>query len=85
MTAPHLEDRPRFVVHLTVRAAGPAAAHRLARAFARSLDFVPELVTGETTVSVEGAPDVHHQVFCDRLVDVGRRCLLAPDHDGGCS
>ncbi|MDM4721039.1 hypothetical protein QTQ03_16075 [Micromonospora sp. WMMA1363] len=85
MTAPDVDDRPRFVVHLTLRAADLAGAHLLARALARSLAFLPELVLGETTVTVDGAPDVHHQVFCDRLLGHGWRCLLRPDHDGDCS
>ncbi|MEV6816226.1 hypothetical protein [Micromonospora sp. NPDC051296] len=79
------DERPRFVVHLTVRATDLAAAHVLTRALTRSLGFLPDLILGETTISVEGAPDVHHQVFCDRPMSYGRRCLLRPDHGGGCS
>ncbi|MEV6691845.1 hypothetical protein AB0M35_10315 [Micromonospora sp. NPDC051196] len=79
------DERARFVVHLTVRAADLAAAHLLTRALTRSLGFLPEVVTGETTISLEGAPDVQHQVFCDRSMGRGRRCLLRPGHGGGCS
>ncbi|WP_341717834.1 hypothetical protein QQG74_29065 [Micromonospora sp. FIMYZ51] len=79
------DEPPRFVVHLTLRATDLAAAHLLARALTRSLGFLPELVLGETTISVAGALDVQHQVFCDRLMDRGRRCQLRPDHDGACS
>ncbi len=79
------EGRPRFVVHLTLHATDLAAAHVLARALTRSLGCLPELVLGETTISVAGAMDVQHQVFCDRLMGHGQRCLLRPDHDGACS
>lgn len=85
MTVTGLDERPRFVVHLTLHADDLAAARLLARSLARSLGFLPELVLGETTVSVTGAPDVHHQVFCDRLLEHGWRCRLRPEHDGGCS
>lgn len=85
MSAPDRDGRPRFVVHLTMHADDLAGARLLARSLARSLGFLPELVLGETTVSVTGAPDVHHQVFCDRLLEHGWRCLLRPDHEGGCS
>ncbi|NIL41641.1 hypothetical protein HCB17_10970 [Salinispora arenicola] len=85
MTATEVDDRPRFVVHLTLHADNLAGARLLARSLARSLTFLPELVLGETTISVNGASDVHHQVFCDRLLDGGWRCLLRPDHGGDCS
>ncbi|WP_027660211.1 hypothetical protein [Salinispora fenicalii] len=85
MTATDRADRPRFVVHLTMHADDLADARLLARSLARSLCFLPELVLGETTVSGTGVPDVHHQDFCDRLLEHGWRCLLRPDHDGGCS
>ncbi|QOC90088.1 hypothetical protein [Micromonospora craniellae] len=79
------DEEPRFVVHLTLRATDLVAAHLLTRALLRSLGPPPDVILGETTISVEGAPDVQHQVFCDRRMTYGRRCLLRPDHDGGCS
>ncbi|MFI9528262.1 hypothetical protein [Micromonospora rosaria] len=87
MTGPasHDLDCSRYVVHLTVRVADVAAAHLFARAVTRSLSFLPELVLGETTVSVEGAPSNQQQVFCDRLLGNGRRCLLRPEHHGDCA
>ncbi|KAB1910270.1 hypothetical protein [Micromonospora sp. AMSO31t] len=38
-----------------------------------------------TTVSAEDAQCVRHWVWCDRLLDGGRRCPLRADHDGECS
>lgn len=64
----------RYVVHLTVWAAGLPEASLLARTLTQSMSFLPELCCGETTVSEEGNPGVQHQVFCDRLLDGGRRC-----------
>ncbi|WP_434741865.1 hypothetical protein [Micromonospora sp. SH-82] len=85
MTTSDDGERPRYVVHLTVRVADLAAAHLLARTVSRSLAFLPELVLGETTLSEEGLPGVQHQVFCDRLVGNGRRCVLRPEHHGDCA
>nr|WP_091447497.1 hypothetical protein [Micromonospora yangpuensis] len=80
------ESEPsRFVVHLTVRVADLSAAHVFARAVTRSLSYLPELVLGETTLSAEGLPNVQHQVFCDRLLGNGRRCVLRPAHYGDCA
>ncbi|MFG2055653.1 hypothetical protein ACGFI9_16665 [Micromonospora sp. NPDC048930] len=36
------------------------------------------------TVSTEDAQSVRHWVYCDRLLDGGRRCPLPADHDGDC-
>lgn len=77
--------RRRFVIHLPVFTVDLAAAVRLARAITRSLGFLPQVDPGDTTVSAEDAQDVRHQVFCDRRMVGGRRCLLRPDHDGGCA
>ncbi|WP_165944360.1 hypothetical protein [Micromonospora sp. KC213] len=40
---------------------------------------------GGSTVSAEDAQGVRHWVFCDRLLDGGRRCLRPADHDGDCA
>lgn len=75
----------RFVVHLPVVASDLAAAARLARALTRTLGHLPQVDPGDTTVSEEDNQGVRHQVFCDRPVPGGRRCLLRPDHDGRCA
>ncbi|WP_346538049.1 hypothetical protein [Micromonospora sp. DPT] len=75
----------RFVVHLPVVAADLPAALRLARAITRALGFLPAVDGGGTTVSAEDAQGVRHWVFCDRLLDGGRRCPRPADHDGACA
>jgi hypothetical protein len=74
----------RFVVHLPVVAADLPAALCLARAITRALGFLPAVDGGGTTVSVEDAQSVRHWLYCDRLLDGGRRCPRPPDHDGPC-
>nr|WP_323374152.1 hypothetical protein [Plantactinospora alkalitolerans] len=76
--------RQRYVVHLTVTSTDLPAAQLLARTLARSLHFLPELLPGETAVSIEGEQAVQHRVFCDRLLDGGRRCPLKAGHIGAC-
>ncbi|MFC6015286.1 hypothetical protein ACFP2T_03630 [Plantactinospora solaniradicis] len=78
------EPRQRYVVHLTVTSTDLPAAQPLARTLARSLHFLPELLPGETAVSVEDEQAVRHRVFCDRLLDGGRRCPLKAGHIGAC-
>jgi hypothetical protein len=78
-------DQERFVIRLPVVARDLAAAKRLARVMGRSLRLLPQLDRGEITVSYEDEQRVHHRVFCDRLLDAGRRCLLRADHDGPCT
>ncbi|MER5335183.1 hypothetical protein [Micromonospora sp. NPDC002717] len=77
-------SRERFVVHLPVLATDLSAAKRFARAITRALGFLPDVDRGETTVSAEDAQFVRHRVFCDSLLDGGRRCGRAADHDGPC-
>ncbi|MFI7512496.1 hypothetical protein ACIBVK_03250 [Micromonospora echinofusca] len=72
------------MVHLPVLASNLAAAKRFARAITRALGFLPDVDRGETTVSEEGAQFVRHRVFCDSLLDGGRRCGRPADHDGPC-
>nr|MDT0660283.1 hypothetical protein [Micromonospora sp. DSM 115978] len=74
----------RYVIHLVVTSADLAAARALARELTRSLRFAPELSRTETTVSEESDQLVQHRVFCDRLLDAGRRCLLEADHPAAC-
>lgn len=76
--------RQRYVVHLTVTSTDLPAAQLLARTLARSLHFLPELLLGETAVSIEDEQAVQHRVFCDRLLDGGRRCPLKAGHIGAC-
>ncbi|WP_243706389.1 hypothetical protein, partial [Micromonospora sp. KC721] len=75
----------RFVVHLPVVAADLPTALRLARAVTRALGFLPEVEGGGTTVSAEDRQSVRHWVFCDRLLDGGRRCPRPADHNGDCA
>ncbi|MCW3812862.1 hypothetical protein ONA91_00120 [Micromonospora sp. DR5-3] len=35
-------------------------------------------------MSTEDAQSVRHWVYCDRLLDGGRRCPRPADHDGAC-
>ncbi|MBE1489937.1 hypothetical protein [Plantactinospora soyae] len=75
---------PRYVIHLPASSADLAGAVELAYALVRSLDFLPEIDAGETTVSEEDAQYVHHRVCCDRLLPGRRRCALRAGHDGTC-
>ncbi|WP_323373987.1 hypothetical protein [Plantactinospora alkalitolerans] len=75
---------PRYVIHLPATSADLAGAVELAYGLARSLDFLPEIDAGETTVSEEDAEHVHHRVCCDRLLPGRRRCALRARHDGPC-
>lgn len=74
----------RYVIHLPVVTATLGRAAFLARALANSVTFLPEIDTGETTVSTEDQQGVHHRVFCDRLLDGGQRCVRSWQHPGRC-
>lgn len=78
-------SRERFVVHLPVLATDLAGARRFARAICRAPNFLADVDRAETTVSEEDAQHVRHRVFCDRLLDVRRRCPLPADHGGECA
>lgn len=73
------------MAHLPFTAADLPAAQHFAGTLARSLSFLPEVDAGETTVSAEDAQGVRHRVFCDRLLDGGRRCVRRVEHDGDCA
>jgi hypothetical protein len=75
----------RFVIHLPVNAPDLARARILARTAVRSLAFLSELDAGETTVSEEDDQGVRHRIFCDRLLDGGRRCVLRAEHETPCA
>ncbi|SCF12064.1 hypothetical protein GA0070563_105165 [Micromonospora carbonacea] len=75
----------RFVIHLPVVANDLLSAQRLARVVAHWTHVLPQTEPGGATVSREDDQNVRHWVFCDRIMDGGRRCLLRPDHDGACS
>jgi hypothetical protein len=77
-------ERNRYVIHLPIDAGDLTAATRLARTLSRSLDFLPGCDPGETTVTVEGDQATHHRVFCNRLVEPGRRCVLRAAHPPPC-
>ncbi|MFI5832220.1 hypothetical protein ACIA5A_00885 [Micromonospora sp. NPDC051300] len=77
-------SRERFVVHLPVLAADLDRACGLTRAICRVLGFLTEVERAGTTVSREDGQSVRHWVWCDRLLDGGRRCRRAAEHDGEC-
>jgi hypothetical protein len=78
-------DLSRFVIHLPVVAPDLTRAGALARTAVRSLAFLAAVDPGETTVSEEDSQGVHHRVFCDQLLDGGRRCALRAEHDTPCT
>ncbi|MBQ1029235.1 hypothetical protein KBX26_04340 [Micromonospora sp. C97] len=78
-------ERGRFVVHLPVFAVNLAGALRLARVITRALSFLADVDRAETTVSEEDAQFVRHRVYCDNLLDGGRRCPRPADHDDPCA
>ncbi len=80
-----MADRERYVVHLPMVASDLDAAKRLARVIARWSRLLPQVDTGEITVSGEDEQGVHQRIFCDRLLPGGRRCLLRAEHDGPCT
>ncbi len=77
-------SRERFVVHLPVLATDLDGARRFARVICRALGFLADVDRAGATVSTEDAQSVRHWVWCDRLLDGGRRCPLPADHDGDC-
>ncbi|SCE76946.1 hypothetical protein GA0074695_0960 [Micromonospora viridifaciens] len=77
-------SRERFVVHLPVLATDLEGARRFARSICRALGFLADVDRNGTTVSAEDAQCVRHWVYCDRLLDGGRRCPRSADHDGAC-
>jgi hypothetical protein len=75
----------RFVVHLPVLAADLEAAREFARGITRTLASLADVDHAETTVSEEDAQYERHRIFCDRLLDAGRRCPQLADHENGCT
>lgn len=75
----------RWVAHLPFTATDLPAARHFAGTLARSLSFLSEVDTGETTVSAEDAQGVHHRIFCDLPFDGGRRCVRRVEHGGNCA
>ncbi len=74
------------VIHLPVVVCTLDAASELAARLAESLAFLlPDLDTGEITVSAEDAQYEHHRVFCDRLLRRGVRCGGRARHPGSCT
>jgi hypothetical protein len=81
-------DLSRFVIHLPVVAPDLTRARARARTAARSLAFLAAVDPGDpgdTTVSEEDSQGVRHRVFCDQLLDGGRRCVLRAEHDTPCT
>ena len=77
-------DPTRYVIHLPITAPDLPRARILARTAARALAFL-SVDAQETTVSEEDNQGVHHRVFCDRLLDDGRRCVLRAEHETPCT
>ncbi|GAB3795142.1 hypothetical protein [Micromonospora zhanjiangensis] len=75
----------RYVIHLPASVTSLAHARILARTAVRALTFLAPLDPGETTVSQEDEQDVRHRVYCDRLLDGGRRCALRAEHESVCA
>ncbi|MFY1671149.1 hypothetical protein ACN27G_14425 [Plantactinospora sp. WMMB334] len=76
---------PRYVIHLPATSADLAGAVDLAYALVRSLGFLSEIDGGQTTVSLEDAPQVRHRVCCDRLLPGAGRCRLRAGHAEPCT
>lgn len=76
----------RYVIHVPIVAPDLPRARVLARTAARALTFLAVDVHG-TTVSEEDGDGIgeHHRVFCDRLLDNGRRCVLRAEHQTACA
>lgn len=78
------EEANRYVIHVPVVAANLRHARILARTAARALAFLA-VDTRETTVSEEDNQNVHHRVFCNRLLADGQRCALRAEHETECA
>jgi hypothetical protein len=74
----------RYVVHLTFTASDADTARQFARMAARTLGRLPEVDVAEATVSVEDDQLVQSRLFCDRLLDNGRCCVLRAEHPVPC-
>lgn len=75
----------RYVVHLPFTAPDVDAARQFARMAARTLGGLPEVDVAEATVSVGDDQVVQSRLFCDRLLDKGRRCVLRAEHEVPCA
>ncbi|GGM31776.1 MULTISPECIES: hypothetical protein [Micromonospora] len=78
------DEEPGYVIHLPIRVTNLAAATALANRVAVSLDFLPELDAGETTVSSTDDQNNRRRVFCDLLLGDRSRCPQPYDHHGQC-
>ncbi|MBB4959062.1 hypothetical protein [Micromonospora polyrhachis] len=75
----------RYVAHLPFTASDMSSALIFTRTLVRSLAFLDELDGGEATVSAYADEQGDQQrVFCDLLLDNGRRCERRPGHEGSC-
>jgi hypothetical protein len=83
----HDEDRPSWVVHITIDVEDLPVALTLADAMVQSLaGRYPQVVAGVTGVSHENAQRARHRVYCDRLLEFGGegRCGYRHGHQGEC-
>ncbi|GAB2939355.1 hypothetical protein GCM10027280_29590 [Micromonospora polyrhachis] len=78
-------DSARFVIHLPIMVPDLARARIMARTATRSLAFLTAIDPGEVTVSEEDNQGVRYRVFCDRLLDDSRRCVLRAEHETPCA
>ncbi len=76
---------PRWAVHLIVDVPTLGDALLMAEQLATSLAFLPQLDSGETTVSAEDEQSKRYRVFCDRALPERCRCTLPSGHGGPCS
>jgi hypothetical protein len=80
-----MSDSERYVAHLTFTAPDLEHARGFGRTLARSVSFLSEVLVPETTVSREDDQGVQYRLFCARLLDGGRRCVLRAEHEPPCS
>ncbi|WP_323373390.1 hypothetical protein [Plantactinospora alkalitolerans] len=80
-----MKEPDRYVVHVPFTAPDLTRARQFARMVARSTARLPEVDAAEATVSAEDNQVVQSRLFCDRLLDKGRRCVLRADHEVPCA
>jgi hypothetical protein len=78
-------SEPRWVIHLPTALPTLDEAAALVGALRDSLGHVTVLDFGEATVSEEDRQGVRRQIYCNRLVTGGVRCILPDGHDHPCS
>ncbi|MGI5214636.1 hypothetical protein [Plantactinospora sp. CA-290183] len=80
-----MADPSRYVLHLPFTAPDTAESRQYARMLARSMGRLPEVDAAGATVSDEDNQGVHSQIFRDRPLGGGGRCVLRADHEVPCA